>query len=50
MDYKQVLRLTRLSMFDSREMFDLEVAFMNAGEANYNEGAIKHRFVRVPHA
>ena len=30
-------------MFDSKEMFDLGVAFLNAGEANFYEGAIKHR-------
>ena len=30
-------------MFDSKEMFDLGFAFLNAGEVNFHEGAIKHR-------
>lgn len=30
-------------MFNSKEMFDLGFAFLNAGEVNFHEGAIKHR-------
>ena len=30
-------------MFDSKEMFDLGFAFLNAGEINFREGAIEHR-------
>lgn len=30
-------------MFDSKEMFDLGFAFLNAGEVNFHEGAIKYR-------
>ena len=30
-------------MFDSKKMFDLGVAFFNAGEVNFHEGAIKNR-------
>ena len=30
-------------MFDSKKMFDLGFAFLNAGEANFQEGAIRHR-------
>ena len=30
-------------MFDSKEMFDLGLAFLNAGEVNFHEGVIKHR-------
>ena len=32
-------------MFDSKEMLDLGRAFMNAGEVNFHEGAIKHRSI-----
>ena len=30
-------------MFDSKEMFSLGFAFLNAGEVNFHEGAFKHR-------
>ena len=30
-------------MFDSKEMFDLGFAFLNAGEINFREGAIELR-------
>lgn len=30
-------------MFDSKRMFDLGFAFLNAGEANFREGVIEHR-------
>ena len=41
--YKQDARKRRLCMFDSREMLDLGFAFLNAGEVNFHEGAIKNR-------
>ncbi|MBQ7993215.1 MAG: hypothetical protein IJ252_09300 [Solobacterium sp.] len=32
-------------MFDSTEMYNLGIAFINSGEANFREGVIKHRSI-----